>query len=238
MDDRISQLPDDILSYILTMLSIKDANLMLVDCLKLTSLECLGSDLSTLNIYTHVHVLKRIDFSVSMEEFLDAFALCATFPELEIMRVEIYTMVVTTSLNIAQPLKHLKQLDCIIDLCFVEDCDLMVILNILQASPLLQKLSVTIEEPRLFEEQYDIRDVEVSSHNELKVIELGGCVSNWFEIEFVMNVLKYTNKLEQIVVSPYWRYGSNPVWFQGGRERMIEKLQGENVVGKEKLVFI
>jgi hypothetical protein len=29
-----------------------------------------------------------------MEEFLDAFALCATFPELEIMRVEIYTMVV------------------------------------------------------------------------------------------------------------------------------------------------
>jgi hypothetical protein len=94
MDDRISQLPDDILSYILTMLSIKDANLMLVDCLKLTSLECLGSDLSTLNIYTHVHVLKRIDFSVSMEEFLDAFALCATFPELEIMRVEIYTMVV------------------------------------------------------------------------------------------------------------------------------------------------
>jgi hypothetical protein len=88
------------------------------------------------------------------------------------------------------------------------------------------------------EEQYDIRDVEVSSHNELKVIELGGCVSNWFEIEFVMNVLKYTNKLEQIVVSPYWRYGSNPVWFQSGRERMIEKLQGKEVVGKEKLVFI
>jgi hypothetical protein len=26
------------------MLSIKDANLMLVDCLKLTSLECLGSE--------------------------------------------------------------------------------------------------------------------------------------------------------------------------------------------------
>jgi hypothetical protein len=72
---------------------------------------------------------------------------------------------------------------------------------------------------------------------------LRGCVGNWYEIEFVMNVLKYAHKLEQIVVCPYWRvhdsldWNSNHVWFQSGRERMIEKLRGE-VVETKKLVFL
>jgi hypothetical protein len=73
---------------------------------------------------------------------------------------------------------------------------------------------------------------------------LGGCVGNWYEIAFVMNVLKHAHKLKQIVVSPYWREGGSsklkfdPVWFQSGRERMSKKLQGDEVVGREKLVLI
>ena len=92
--------------------------------------------------------------------------------------------------------------------------------------------------------QKDIRDVERLSHDELKVVELGGCVGNWYEIEFVMNVLKYAHKFEQIVVSPYWReddssnWKSDPEWFESGCKRMREKLQGQEVVGREKLVFI
>ncbi|XP_045794932.1 F-box/LRR-repeat protein At3g58900-like [Trifolium pratense] len=227
--------------------------LMLVDCFRLTSLECCGNDLSALN--TNTRVLKRINFSIyfdEIENYLNAFALCATFPELEIMRLKIYTITmdllqVATSLKIAQPLEHLKQLDCIIYLPFDtinEECDLMMIFNILQASPLLQKLSIMIAEPKFFEKQKDIRDVEIFSHDEIKVIEFGGCVGNWFEIEFVMNILKYAHKLEQIVVSPYFREDDSsnwmfdPLWFQSGRERMIEKLQGEEVVGREKLMFI
>ncbi|KAK2365282.1 hypothetical protein QL285_090051 [Trifolium repens] len=99
------------------------------------------------------------------------------------------------------------------------------------------------QEPEFSEKQKDIRDVEVFCHDEVKVIELRGCVGNWYDIEFVMNVLKYAHKLEQIVVSPYWRehdlldWKSNPVWFQSGRERMIEKLRGE-LVETEKLVFL
>lgn len=94
------------------------------------------------------------------------------------------------------------------------------------------------------ENQKDIRDVERLSHNEVKVVELGGCVGNWYEIELVMNVLKYVHKLEQIVVSPYWRendslnWMSDPEGFESGYERMREKLQGQEVVGREKLVFI
>lgn len=30
---------------------------------------------------------------------------------------------------------------------------------------------------------------------------MGGCVDNWYEIEFVRNVLKYVHKLEQMVVT-------------------------------------
>jgi hypothetical protein len=71
--------------------AIKFMKLMLVDCLKLTSLECRGIDLSTFTI--HAHVLKKINFSISFEEYLDAFARCATFPQLEIMHLEIYPMV-------------------------------------------------------------------------------------------------------------------------------------------------
>ncbi|KAK2365259.1 hypothetical protein QL285_090030 [Trifolium repens] len=195
----------------------------------------------SLNINSHV--LKRIKFCI--EEYFDAFALSETFPELEIMHLEIYPMVMPL-LIIAQPFKHLTQLDCFIYFSDTinEECGLMLILNFFQASPLLQKLSVMITDPVLFEIDKNIRDIGLFSHNEVKVIELGGCVGNWYEIEFVMNVLKYAPKLEQIVLSPYWReddssdWNSNPVWFQSGRVKVSEKLQDEEIVGREKLVLL
>ncbi|KEH24694.1 hypothetical protein MTR_7g117735 [Medicago truncatula] len=89
-----------------------------------------------------------------------------------------------------------------------------------------------------------MRDVETFSHDEVKIIELGGCVGNWFEIEFVMNVLKYCHKLQQIIVGPYWResdtldWNSYHLWFQSGRRRMSQKLQDKEIVGLEKLVLV
>jgi len=99
--------------------------------------------------------------------------------------------------------------------------------------------------PEFFTNQKDSRDFETFSHDEVKVVELGGFVGNWYEIELVMNVLKYAHKLEQIVVSPYWRdqrdplnLKSNSVWFQSGRKNMIEKLQSKEIAGGEKLVLM
>ena len=46
---------------------------------------------------------------------------------------------------------------------------------------------------------------DICSHDKVGVIELGGCLGNSYEIEFVMNVQKYSHKLERIVLSPYWR---------------------------------
>ncbi|MCH79656.1 F-box/LRR-repeat protein [Trifolium medium] len=229
-------------------------NLVLLDCLKLASLELDRLELTssedgfdTLNFNTPM--LKSIIFSIPLNQDLNTYvALCATFfPQLEILHLTTYTMV-TTSLKITQPIKHLKQLNLFIfvdsDILDDAEYDPLWFLNILQACPLLQKLSIMFTEPEFFENQNDVtRDVETFSHDEIKVIELGGCVGNWFEIEFVMNVLKYAHKLEHIVMSPYWReddeldWKSNSVWFQSGRKRVSEKLQIEEVIGREKVVL-
>ncbi|KAI5423852.1 hypothetical protein KIW84_030176 [Lathyrus oleraceus] len=282
MFDHISQLPDCILSYILTKLSMKDllktsilskrwCNLWALrrdlyfdifnvfenneeellqkrnskkfieqfsqDCLKLTSLDYNGHDLANLNFNTPM--LNNFHLAVSYSQHLIAFRLFATLPKLEILQLDIYSTV-STSLKITQRLEHLKQLNLILmrpfDFLQKLEFGLSGILTILQASPLLQKLSV----------MKDARDLEAFSHDEVKVIELRGCVGNWYEIEFAMNVMKYANKLERIVLTPYWRddidesldWNFNPAWFQNGRQRIAEKLQNEEVVGREKLVLI
>lgn len=224
-----------------------EVNLILLDCLKLRSLVYRGyiwCGLDIVNINTPM--VKSIDFSISFNEDLNAFAQCATFPELEIMHVDIYSTVAAPKTT--QPFKHLRQLNLILSLSWeiLNDVgyDLLWILNILQASPILQKLLVMFPYPRFLVKQKDIRDVETFSHNEVKIVELGGCVGNWFEIEFVMNVLKHAQKLELIVLGPYWEgndsLGSNSdrMWFKSGRERINKKLQGELVVGRKKVVLI
>ncbi|GAU13592.1 hypothetical protein TSUD_346960 [Trifolium subterraneum] len=230
-----------------------DVNLILLDCLKLNSLELDFIELHSLEdgldtLIFNTPMLKTIEFSISLKQELNTFvALCATFfPELEIMHVTTFSMV-TTSLKLTQPLKHLKQLNLTVyiysDILDNVEYDPLWILNILQVCPILQKLSIMFRDPELSEKQKDIRDVKEFCHDEVKVIELRGCVGNWYEIEFVMNILKYVHKLEQIVVSPYWRdvgsldWTSNPEWFQHGRERMIKKLRDE-VIEREKLVLL
>ncbi|MCI18292.1 F-box/LRR-repeat protein [Trifolium medium] len=131
-----------------------EVNLILLDCLKLISLELNFIELISLEesldtLIFNTPMLKNIEFSISMKQELNTFvALCATlFPELEIMHVTTFSMV-TTSLKLTQPLKHLKQLNLIIymysDILDDVEYDPLWILNILQVSPLLQKLSVMV----------------------------------------------------------------------------------------------
>lgn len=77
----------------------------------------------------------------------------------------------------------------------------------------------------------DISDVERFFHDELKVVELRGCVGNLYEIECVMNALKYPHKLEIIVVS--WReceslnWVFDLKWFESGCKRMRKSWKAE-----------
>jgi len=89
-----------------------DANLFLVDCLRLISLESFGCELDTSSIKTPM--LKSGKFSILPKHDLKAFvALCATFPQLEILHVEIFPTV-KTSIQITQPFKRLKQLNLVL----------------------------------------------------------------------------------------------------------------------------
>ncbi len=98
--------------------------------------------------------------------------------------------------------------------------------------------------PEFLANQKESKDLGIFSHSELKTIELYGCVGNWYEIEFAMNVLKYVRTLEKIVLNPFWKHheftnwNSNPHWFQNGRERVREKLQDCEVAGQAQLILI
>ncbi|CAJ2631343.1 unnamed protein product [Trifolium pratense] len=129
---------------------------VLLDCLKLTSLEldCLRLTSSedgfvTLNFNTPM--LKSIEFSIPSNQVLNTYvALCTIFfPELEILHLTTFSMV-TTSPKITQPIKHLKQLHLFVfvDSYILDDMeyDPLWFLNILQACPLLQKLSIMVSE--------------------------------------------------------------------------------------------
>jgi hypothetical protein len=95
--------------------------------------------------------------------------------------------------------------------------------------------------PFLFENQKATitEDIGDFSHAELKNVELGGCTGNDFELEFIFNILKFSPKLQKMVVSPYWREDDSMVWNADFEKfkTMREKLQGEEVIGREKLVL-
>ncbi|RHN82480.1 putative leucine-rich repeat domain, L domain-containing protein [Medicago truncatula] len=225
----------------------KGVNLCSLDCLKLTSLEYFGPGLET--FYINTPMLKRIHIPVISDEYVNAFALLSTLTELDILQLDIYSMV-KPLVKMTQPLRHLKQLNFIIqwshwDFLSEMEFDLLWILNILQTFPQLQKLSIMLTYPKIIKKQKVVKDVEICSHDEIRVIELGGCVGNWYEIEFVMNALKYAQKHERIVLSPYRREHDSvdwksdpPVWSQNGCQRIRQKLQSEDVVGREKVVFV
>ncbi|XP_045794106.1 putative F-box protein At1g49610 [Trifolium pratense] len=220
----------------------KEIDLSSLDCLKLTSLEYHGYNLDTLNINTPLLNIIYCTVPDCEDPIPKQYALFATLPKLEIMKLDFYSRV--PILKITQPFKHLKQLDITFYIEEYSEFDLLGILTLLQASPLLHKLSIMLTHPEIVGNQNVVKDVDICSHDEVRVIELRGCVGNWYEIEFVMNVLRYAHKLERIVLSPYWRecdswdWKSDPVWFQNGRQRISEKLLNENVVGREKLVLI
>ncbi|KAK7261949.1 hypothetical protein RIF29_28274 [Crotalaria pallida] len=223
-----------------------------LDCLKLTSLDY-NKCFKALS-YINTPVLKSIsNVFLELDEIPNAFAFYATLPQLEILRINLTHLMGAISMRITQQLKHLKELNLVILLVLERDIsnqhgyDHLWILNNLQAFPLLQKLGVMVVYPQLFNIQKDIEDLSTFSHNEIKVIEMGGCVGNQFEIEFAMNVLKYAHRLEQIVMSPYWRRDRDCVvpdwtydqaWFQSGREMVREKLHDEVAKRKAKLILI
>ncbi|XP_075090487.1 uncharacterized protein LOC142171556 isoform X2 [Nicotiana tabacum] len=139
----------------------------------------------------------------------------------------------------------LKQLDLFVS-CSDDDFDLLWLLSFLKTSPLLQKLVLTLTFGKFNENQKEIRKVDaIHHHNELKVLEMHGCVGNWYEIEFQLLILSIAKGLERLIISNSTSiYAGDEQWVDLPREEedcnqeMVQKqLQGHVPQGVE-LVFL
>ncbi|KAK7256263.1 hypothetical protein RIF29_29704 [Crotalaria pallida] len=205
---------------------------------------------------TKAPLLKRVLFNIYPTSTMpDILASLANLLQLEILSLDVFQTtnisLVENSLRTIPPFKNLKELNLFIagelmDEELKYEFDNLWIFTILRACPLLQKLSIMFICPKLLANQKENKDLGMFSHNELKVIELGGCIGNWYEIEFAMNVLKYVHTLERIIMSPFWKdpgyFGSSlysdEEWFQNGREIVREKLHCCEKAGQAQLILI
>ncbi|XP_057429876.1 putative F-box/FBD/LRR-repeat protein At5g62970 [Lotus japonicus] len=227
-----------------SILNIESSSLCL---LKLEFCTLKGYNLHTDRLWINTPALKSIHFRAycTIEETAKIFPLIATLPQLEILNLYIpNTPDFINYLNREDfTLENLKELNLIYG-PREYNFDISWLSIILQASPILQKLSVMITSPMVSTHLPAIRDVRTFSHCEIKIIELGGCVGNFYEIEITLNALKYFHKLERIVLSPYWinefldqGLKCDPTWSQSGRERILEELHGKGI-GLDKLVLV
>ncbi|THG05084.1 hypothetical protein TEA_012890 [Camellia sinensis var. sinensis] len=134
--------------------------------------------------------------------------------------------------------RNLKQLE----LFYGGDSELTWLLSILNALPLLQNLSLMFCIERIEEDQTMQRiNVGGTTLDQLKHVKMGGCVGNWYEIEFAKFVLRAATKLEKLVITPVKRYylGDGEEfdlslvssWPESDRARVHGSLKGEVPAG-------
>ncbi|KAJ7969555.1 F-box protein [Quillaja saponaria] len=160
----------------------------------------------------------------------------ANFIRLENLALSFMLYKVVSLQRSSSSLKNLKQLDLFIERPEWQKFDPFWILNILRACPLLQKFSLMFLRPKPCVNMREESDPGAFTHNKLKVIEIGGCVGNWYEAEFVKYLVKHVKALESITLSPFWRdYGKSEMgdadissWVQSGRE-MVRGILREEV---------
>ncbi|CAL5372222.1 unnamed protein product [Camellia sinensis] len=140
--------------------------------------------------------------------------------------------------------RNLKQLE----LFYGGDSELTWLLSILNALPLLQNLSLMFCIERIEEDQTMQRiNVGGTTLDQLKHVKMGGCVGNWYEIEFAKFVLRAATKLEKLVITPVKRYylGDGEEfdlslvssWPESDRARVHGSLKGEVPAGIQFIVL-
>ncbi|KAJ7969554.1 F-box/LRR-repeat protein [Quillaja saponaria] len=179
----------------------------------------------------------------SLSEIPWALGQFANFPQLEILDMFMNVLEVEIFQRSNISFNNLKQLRLFIRPEY-QTFDPFWVLDILRASPLLQKLSLMFTYPYSCASMIEKSDPGAFTHNELKVIEVGGCVGNWYEVEFVKYLVKHVKTLERLVLSPFWKpYGNSKwrdescsSWVQSGRDMFREMLRGE-FAGRTQLIL-
>lgn len=145
------------------------------------------------------------------------------------------------------PFQHLREMELFFDGPQDDNEDYFWVLNMVMTCPRLQKLYLGIACPDLFANQRERRDHPGFSHNELKYVELHGCVGQAIEIELAIHFLKNVNSLEHITFGPRSRtYLGHGRWFHGfHRSHLFETLCNfirdelrDYVNGTTQLIFL
>lgn len=182
--------------------------------------------------------LVRIHFVVhSIDKLSYALNQFASSPGLEILHLRFPPHM--ESPQTLPTIKNLKQLnlDIFTYQQSTKDVDLVCVLNLLKATPLLEELIITVSQPKYLENQLDVRNLSGFTHDHLRKVKLQGFQCIPYELEFVMCILKCMTKLEMMVISRfgkvYWlgewveacnKYESNEGLEEKRRATVLGKL--------------
>ncbi|KAJ4832957.1 hypothetical protein Tsubulata_010127 [Turnera subulata] len=132
----------------------------------------------------------------------------------------------------------------------IVDVDLSQILRIINACPTLEKLELTLLNHTYQENQREIKELGGGcTHKSLEQVKMDGCVGNWYEIEFIIALLKHAIALGRVVLSPYKRFyysigdfyeDTDPelyYWPESRREAVRKKLQNYMPVNAAELLL-
>ncbi|GMY08972.1 putative F-box domain, leucine-rich repeat domain, L domain-containing protein [Fagus crenata] len=93
-----------------------------------------------------------------------------------------------------------------------EEDELLWVLSILKATPLLFKLELTVWGHEFYENQPKIRSLSGFSHDQLRQIKMYGFMGNCYEVEFAIYMLKSLTKLKLMVIDPSITFNGSREW--------------------------
>ncbi|KAL7190018.1 hypothetical protein ACSBR1_039628 [Camellia fascicularis] len=261
--DRLTEMPDDILSFILSFLSIRDSVKARIlsrrwryICPFILNLDF---DLHTVLGINYKARYSNGDSDISCEDKMHIRFMVAYERGTQYMfngiandlpRLQTLSLVLTTDEVLPIPARitrfnSLKQLELFVMVS--SDFNLLSLTSLLNASPLLQKLHLSLHtgrsRGRRIEQQYSKH-----VHCELKEVEVHGFLGRWNEMELAIYLLKNAVSLERMILSTQKRLyhgggkwtSSRCPWFEWHRKKACayDLLQKEKVNSHTELLFL
>ncbi|KAL6561357.1 hypothetical protein OROMI_016958 [Orobanche minor] len=149
-----------------------------------------------------------------------AYALAdfASFPLLQTLHLHICPGVEIPQ-NLST-LRNLKRLDLDVYMTRkASDLDLVDVLNLLMAAPLLEELTISVIGPAIYMNQ-EVQTLSGFTHDNLRRVWIQGFQSYSYEIEFAICVIKNAMKLDMLVINPFGKV------YMGGEIRDVISLYG------------
>ncbi|XP_058742434.1 uncharacterized protein LOC131614918 [Vicia villosa] len=219
-------------------------NKISIDALNLSSFEFVGHSGSRFSVVAPM--LSKVFWSAAIRDnSQNEFGPIPKLHQIENLAILInYSQAAKLSKVVGQ-LQNLRQLKLFINKSYDSNMEYFFISDILMAAQHLQKFSVTVRRSLIFDRNpYQRSRYAKKIPNDLKFVELHGCVCTRNAVEFARHLLRKVNSLKKITFSSNnnyylgagsWTKGINDGWFD--RNFIHESLKDE-VKGKCQLIIL